>query len=161
MVIRNRNPHRNRPTRSVMARNGRNYQSSSTNSTRLNFLLRKNLSISFYSHTTSWLWVFFVWAFMSALDIFLTFRIEYFYPVFLAIQETHYLWKTSTLSRCSTRLFFEYLKSCFSLFFLVVNISADITIFSLWKSDNLFIFAGFLVWLNVSIKTLNFVVKSF
>lgn len=119
MVIRNRNPHRNRPTRSVMARNGRNYQSSSTNST---------------SHTTSWLWVFFVWAFMSALDIFLTFRIEYFYPVFLAIQETHYLWKTSTLS---------------SLFFLVVNISADITIFSLWKSDNLFIFAGFLVWLNV------------
>lgn len=119
MVIRNRNPHRNRPTRSVMARNGRNYQSGSTNST---------------SHTTSWLWVFFVWAFMSALDIFLTFRIEYFYPVFLAIQETHYLWKTSTLS---------------SLFFLVVNISADITIFSLWKSDNLFIFAGFLVWLNV------------
>ena len=160
MVIRNRNPHRNRPTRSVMARNGRNYQSSSTNATRLNSLLRKNnfqlfiviqhLGFGFSSFgllcprwTFSW---------HSGSSISTPFSWQF---------KKRTIYGKHQHSQGARRVFFEYLNSSFSLFFLVVNISADITIFSLWKSDYLVIFAGFLVWLNVSEKTLNFVIKSF
>lgn len=50
-------------------------------------------------------------------------------------------------------MLYECLKTFFSLFFLVVTITMDMTIFSISKNDNehLFVVAGFFVWIHVSL----------
>jgi len=87
-------------------------------------------------NSMSWEYVLIMWTIIALLDIFLKFRLEYLYPIYLVISKTHDLWRSSSLS---------------SLFFLVVTITMDMTIFSISKNDNehLFVVAGFFVWIHL------------
>lgn len=88
------------------------------------------------SQSTSGLFgVLLSWICIALLDIFLTFRLEYLYPLYLVVHETHDLWRSSSLS---------------SFFFLLITITTDMTIYSISKhNEYLFILAGFLVWIHV------------